>query len=230
MPRPITPEDLFALKLPEDPQLSPDGTQVAYVVMQMDRESYEYRRSIWIAAVGGGTPRAFTSGHQDSQPRWSPDGKSLAFVRAPSGDTKPGSEEDLARGVGRPQIFVIPVDGGEARQLTFMRHGAASPTWSPDSRTLLFVAATGEPDDSEADTAALHGKNLPRVRTITEMFYRLDGAGFIYDLRSHLFSISADGGDPRQLTEGDWHDGGPAWSPDGRHIAFTSDRSDQRWQ
>jgi dipeptidyl aminopeptidase/acylaminoacyl peptidase len=230
MPRPITPDDLFAFKLPEDPQLSPDGTQVAYVVMQMDKETYEYRRAIWIAAVGGGAPRAFTSGHQDSQPRWSPDGKSLAFVRAPSGDTKPTSEEDLSHGVGKPQIFVIPVDGGEARQLTFMRHGAASPTWSPDSRTLLFVAATGEPDDSEADTAALQGKNLPRVRTITEMFYRLDGAGFIYDLRSHLFTISAAGGDPRQLTDGDWHDGAASWSPDGRRIAFTSDRSDQRWQ
>src|SRR5215469_9593345 len=230
MPRPITSEDLFSFKLPEDPQLSPDGKEVAYVVMQMDRETYEYRRSIWIAAVGGAAPRSFTSGYQDSCPRWSPDGNHLAFLRAPSAETKPTSKEELARGVGKPQIFVIPVHGGEAEQLTFMRHGAGSPVWSPDSSTILFAARTGDPDDAEVDTMALEGKTLPRVRTITEMTYRLDGAGFTYDLRSHLFTVPASGGDSRQLTDGDWNDSSPAWSPDGSRIAFASDRSEERWR
>ena len=230
MPRPITAEDLFSFKLPEDPQLSPDGKEVAYVVMQMDPETFEYRRSIWIAAVGGGTPRSFTSGYQDSCPRWSPDGNYLAFLRAPSTQTKPTSREELDRGVGKPQIFVIPVHGGEAEQLTFMRHGAGLPVWSPDSSTILFATGTGDPDDAEVDTMALQGKTLPRVRTITEMAYRLDGSGFTYDLRSHLFTIPASGGDPRQLTDGDWNDGSPAWSPDGSRIAFASDRSEERWR
>src|SRR5579871_450175 len=229
-PRPITSEDLYAIELAEDPRISPDGTQVAYVLMTMDRDAYEYRRSIWLASADGGEPRRFTSGPNDTAPRWSPDGRSLAFVRAPASGTKPKSAEERDRGVGQPQIWVIPTGGGEAHQVTFMLHGAGAPVWSPDGKTLLFAAETGTPDDQEVDDAALDGKSIPRVRTITQMWHRLDGHGFMYDLRSHLFTIPAAGGEPQQLTDGDWNDGSPEWSPDGSRIVFTSDRSAERWQ
>ena len=175
MPRLLAPEDLLAMRIPEEPQISPDGALLAYALTEIDAEEYAYRRSIWVVPTAGGEPRRFTSGPKDTTPRWSPDGKTLAFVRAPRDEVKPKTAEERARGVGKPQVWLLPANGGEARQLTFQRHGAGSPRWSPDGATLLFVAETGDPDDAEVDAAALAGKTLPRVRTITQLSYRFEG-------------------------------------------------------
>ncbi|HEV2405940.1 MAG TPA: S9 family peptidase, partial [Ktedonobacterales bacterium] len=230
MPRSLTPEDLYKLTLAGDPRISPDGARIAYVRTTMDADSYEYRNSIWMVPSDGGEPRQFTSGPKDSSPRWSPDGAYLAFLRAPGGDTQPKTEEERARGVGKPQLWLIAADGGEARQLTHLRHGAGAAAWSPDGETILFSAETGEPDDHEVDDAALKGKRIPKVRTIERMWYRLDGHGYTYELRTHLFTITKDGGEPRQLTDGDWDDNSAVWSPDGARVAFVSDRGAERWR
>ncbi|HEU5438234.1 MAG TPA: S9 family peptidase [Ktedonobacterales bacterium] len=230
MPRPMTPDDLYALKQVVDPRISPDGAQIAYVLVEIDRQSYEYHRSIWLVATAGGEPRRFTAGPGDSAPRWSPDGTRIAFLRGPAGEVKPKNAEERDRGLGKPQLFVISATGGEATQLTHLRHGAGAPVWSPDGTTLLFSADTGESDDPEAEEAALNGKRVPAVRTVEQLWNRLDGHGWMYEHRAHLFTIPAAGGEPRQLTEGDWNDGEPIWSPDGARIAFTSDRSDDRWR
>lgn len=230
MTRPLAADDLYAIKLGEDPQISPDGERVAYVEVGMDRPTYEYRRTIWVTPAGGGEPRRFTAGPNDSAPRWSPDGRSLAFVRAPADEVKPKDETERARGTGHPQIWIVPADGGEARQLTFMRDGAGDPVWSPDSTTLLFTAEVGEPDDAEAARAVLGGRRVPTVRTIDRLWYRLDGHGWNYERCPHLFIVPANGGEARQLTDGDWSDGTPAWSPDGQRIAFASDRTADRWR
>jgi len=231
--RALTPDDLLAITAIQDPQLSPDGQQVAYVQVQVDRDSYEYRRSIWLVATqGDAKPRRFTSGQNDTAPRWSPDGRTLAFVRAPSGEVKPASVEERDRGKGKPQLWVMPTDGGEARRLTTLRYGVGAPVWSPDGQTLLVASQTGAPDDHEVDDAELgsDGKHLPRVRTIDRLWYKLDSVGYVYEQRSHLFSVALADGQSRQLTDGDYDDGDPAWSPDGQRIAFTSDRSDERWR
>jgi dipeptidyl aminopeptidase/acylaminoacyl peptidase len=232
--RPLAPEDLYALRLVEDPRISPDGATIVYVLQEMDRASHEYCRSLWLTSTAAreAPARRFTAGPHDSLPRWSPDGKRIAFVRAPGHEVKPATVAERERGVGQPQIWVIPTDGGEARQLTWLRHGAGEPVWSPDGLTIAFSAQTGERDDPEADDAALEGRELPRVRTIDRLVYKADGAGYIYELRAHLFAVRVDEAhqEPRQLTDGDWDDASPAWSQDGARLAFVSDRSEQRWR
>ena len=230
MTRPLTADDLYALALVEDPQMSPDGSLIAFVRMEIERATYTYRRSIYVAPAQGGEPRRLTNGPADTAPRWSPDGATLAFLRGPGeGAPQPKHAEERERGIDKRQLWLLPMAGGEPRQVTQLRHGAGVAVWSPDGATLAFSAQTGTPDDAQVDDEALAGKKLPRVRTITNLWHRLDGEGFIYELRAHIFTVAVAGGAPRQLTDGDWNDGAVAWSPDGATLAFTSDRSAERW-
>jgi dipeptidyl aminopeptidase/acylaminoacyl peptidase len=229
MSRGITAEDLYRWKWVSDPQISPDGKRIAFALKTVDQEAGEYRSAIWVVPTDGniGDARRFTFGPKsDRSPRWSPDGKWLAFVSDREGAGGKDTKEDKEKGKGKPQIWLIPGDGGEARQLTFMKHGAGDPVWSPDGRYLSFTAQTGgddEPDEPE-------GKKTPKARKIDRLWYKLDGVGWIYERRTHIFLISPEGGEPRQLTDGDWDDGDVAWSPDGQFIAFSSDRSEDRWE
>src|SRR6266581_7407704 len=227
MSRSITIEDLYAIKFLSRPRISPDGQRVAFVVTTIDERTYEYRASIWIAPTAGGEARRFTGGSGNAHsPCWSPDGRWLAFVS--DRESEPGSkdeQEQKKQGKGKQQIWLIPGDGGEAHQLTYMPHGISNLAWSPDSQRIVFSAVVGPLDEETED-----GKPLPRVRVIDRLLYRLDGAGFIHDKRQHLFLVDLAGGEPQQLTDGDWDDKDPAWSPDGTHIAFTSSRGEDRWR
>ncbi|MBE3561119.1 MAG: S9 family peptidase [Ktedonobacteraceae bacterium] len=230
MTRSITIEDLYKIKFLSRPRISADGERVAYVVTTIDEHKHAYHSAIWVVPLRGGEARRFTWGNADaSDPAWSPDGRWLAFVSEREGDfSGKDASQQKKLGRGKPQIWLMPTDGGEAHQLTFMEHGASSPVWSPDSRYLLFSAPVGPADEEGPDN-----KPLPKVRVIDRLWYRLDGTGFIYERRSHLFLLDMSAGtpgEPLQLTDGDWDDGEASWSPDGSKIAFASDRSDDRWR
>jgi len=208
--RGFVPEDLWLLRMVSDPQVSPDGARVAFVVASPDRGTDKPSTTIWVAPADGSTEaRQFTSGREDSSPRWSPDGRWLAFV--------------AERGKG-PQLHLSSLDGGDAVAITEMTHGVSQPAWSPDGTELAFVARTGEWKKPE-DRDALE-RSAPRV--VTGLYSRYDGVGWFDARRSHLFVVPVQGGEPRQITRGDWDDTDPAWSPKGDMLAFVSDRSATR--
>ena len=227
MARSITIEDLYRIKFVSRPRISPDGNHVAYVQTDIDERRHAYHSALWIASVQDGEAKRFTTGTANaSSPAWSPDSKWLAFVSEREGEgLSLNPVEQKKQGKGKPQIWLMPVDGGEAYQLTFLEHGASAPVWSPDGKHVLFNAQVGPSDEETED-----GKPLPKVHVIDRLWYRLDGVGYIYERRSHLFLIDKAGGEPVQLTEGDWDDGEATWSPDGTQIAFISDRSEDRWR
>ena len=227
MSRSITIEDLYQFKFLSQPRISPDSQRVAFVATTIDERKHEYRSSIWMVPSAGGEAKRFTAGPaRTHSPAWSPDGRWLAFVSEREGETSGKDEKEQKKhGKGKPQVWLIPTDGGEARQLTFMQHGASNPVWSPDSKQLLFNAAVGPADEETED-----GKPLPKARVIDRLWYRLDGVGFIYERRQHLFLVDVAAGEPQQLTDGDWDDSDAAWSPDGTHIAFVSSRAEDRWR
>jgi dipeptidyl aminopeptidase/acylaminoacyl peptidase len=208
--RAMRPDDLHEIAWIREAEISPDGERIAFVVQRLDRESDETLASIWVVPVRGrAAARQVTSGEaKDGAPRWSPDGRWLAFTSKRDGDEA-------------AQVYLMPAEGGEPRRLTSLSFGAGAPSWSPDSTRLLFSAKTGTPWPKDSKRA----KPYRRIETLK---YRMNGEGFTHDRVRHLFvlDVTPDGtaGRPRQVTRGRADDTQPAWSPDGRRIAFVSAR------
>jgi dipeptidyl aminopeptidase/acylaminoacyl peptidase len=214
--RGITPEDYFSFQFISDPHLSPDAKLVAYVVTTIDQKKNRRDSAIWLLPVNGSAvPRRLSAeGFSSNAPRWSPDGKTLAFLSTRSSDAAGGD-------AAKAQIYLLPMAaGGEALPLTKLKNGVQSFQWSPDSTRLVCVALSGPGD------AVAPADRKSDVRHYTHIRYKFNDTGWFDDKRRHLWVVAVAGGEAKQITDGqDWNDTDPQWSPDGTRIAFVSDRS-----
>ncbi len=200
--------DLFPTQPVADPQVSPDGTRVLFTYSTVNTEDDKYDTQIWLLPLKERRPRQFTFGKESAtNPRWSPDGRSILFTssRPGEGDKEEKDEKKKA------QLFVIPADGGEARQLTQIEGGVQRPAWSPDGRNILFVSPVFKGEKATEDSD---------VKIIRRMIYKSDGKGFLVGQFSHLFVVPARGGRAKQLADGEYHVEEATWSPGGKTIAF----------
>jgi len=205
----LEPRALLRERLIDAVAISADGETVAYsertVVDGADRTS------IWIVPFRGGRPRRLTHGKwSDGRPRFSPDGRTLAFSSTRE------SEGDV------PQIWLLPLEGGEPARLTTFKHGISEFEWMPGGRSLAVIAH----DDESPVLQGEREKGTPTVRVLRRIDWRMDGEGLLDHPRHvHLVALS---GRARRLTKGDWSASNVRPHPDGRSIGFIADRTEQR--
>ena len=200
------PEDIFAIKDVGEARISPDGRQVVYTVSSMNRDKNSYTSNLWLVPSGGGAPTELTTGEaNDSTPRWSPDGKKIAFASNRDGKSALWIVDVATKGIRRLALW--------ERSNFFLSKSGEMFCWSPDGKQMAFVAA---------EKPAVAESTDPRV--ITRLQYK-SRTSFSDNLRSHIFIVSLDDGKVRQLTRGKFDEHSINWSPRGDEILFLSNRA-----
>lgn len=197
--RPVQAEDLFRFRFLQDAKLSPDGRSVAYVVGHIGPNGDEKEAdlsTIYLLWLESGQSRPLTAGSAaDTAPDWSPDGREIAFLSTRS---------------GKPQIYRIAVDGGEAQAVTHLEQGVGGgPVWSPDGTTFAFTATRAQPID------------YSKPYRVTRHIYRFNDMGYLDNALQDVYLIPAEGGEPRLLVHNDCMNSAPQWSPDGKEILYS---------
>lgn len=217
--RPFTIDDALAIRDVSSPRLSPDGNSIAFVVTRNDLEADEKKTQIFVALRDGGALRKMTADSYSAyDPRWSPDGAYLSFIAL----------RDDVDANAAPQVYTLDLRGGDAEAYTAVPQGVEGHEWAPDGKRMLLVIRDESAAAREARLAAEAGDEAKaRPFVIDRRQFKEDGVGYLDRSRAHLYLLEARGGEPLQITFGDFEDSEPAWRPDGAEIAFVSNRTEE---
>ncbi|OGO28962.1 MAG: hypothetical protein A2Z16_05155 [Chloroflexi bacterium RBG_16_54_18] len=213
----INADDLYKFQVINGLRISPDGKFLVYQQSRVDPKTEKKHSNLWVIGTERGSARQFTFGNQsDTLPRWSPDNSQIAFLSNRENKDKP------------PQIFLISIHGGEAQRLTKIEGVISDFTWSPDGRRLVCSLQKTDPEGLEREKDEQKKKLGVVSRIYDRVFYKLDGSGYLPRERTHIWVVDARSGKGKQLTDHAVYDEQyPTWSPDGKWIAFTSNRSQE---